>query len=414
MLLYRMAITVLAPVVALVFLWRLIRGRIGFSDISERLGGGAGTAPALWLHGASNGELTSAKPLISALLQRLPDTVIVVTCNTQTGKALIESWDFDRITARLAPVDYRWALRRFIDRWQPIALISLENEMWPNRIATLPCPVICIAARMSERSAARWARLPGLMRAMLGNVAYLVPQDSKSGDRFAQLGLKPVALGPAISLKQAVTLPAPNRAVLDQFSPVFSRADTVLAASTHAGEEEVILDAFVAAKTQKPALKLILAPRHPKRSAQILALITARALSVATRSAGDAVGSDTDVYLVDTLGEMPNWYALAGITFVGGSLVAKGGHTPFEPAAASTMILHGPHLENFAAAYGALAQDGAALQIATVDGLAAILVATSDAQQREFARAAQSSLAQFQTADDAVETLSDKIVSLLS
>jgi 3-deoxy-D-manno-octulosonic-acid transferase len=381
MLPYRLLISLIAPLLLARLGWRVLRGRESRADLAERLGRGAGGAPgAVWLHGASNGELASARPLVETLLAARPDLRLVVTANTVTGRALVRGWGLDRVEARLAPLDLRPCLHRFRRVWQPVLLVVLENELWPNRIVTATEPVVCVGARMSARSFARWSRVPGLARALLGRVRLLFPQDGASAQRFAELGLAPARLGPVGTLKAEVTPAAPDPAALQALAPVFPRAETLLAASTHEGEEEILLQAFAAARRARPGLKLILAPRHPARGPALAALLARQGLRFTRRADGEAPAAEDAVYLADTLGEMALWYRLAGVTFVGGSLVDRGGHTPFEPAAAGSAILHGPHVSNFADIYGALDAGGGALVAKDAEGLVACLERLSSAQ----------------------------------
>ena len=384
MIVYRIILSLAAPVVALLYLLRRLRGRITAADLRERLGGGPHTtapdaphgpdAPALWLHAASNGELASARPLISALLARDPALRLVITTNSLTGRALAQGWNDPRIAARLAPLDYRPLLRRFLRRHRPAALLLIESDLWLNRIFTLHragLPVMVISARMSARSAARWQRIaPRLARQLMTRLHGVSAQDSATEDRLRALGLPETRRLARVNLKAAVTLPAPDPAERDACRRVFDRAHTVLAASTHPGEEEIILDAFARAQIHDPALRLILAPRHPRRGDEVQRLIAARGLSLRRRAAGEAPTANAAVYLADTLGEMALWFDLACSSFIGGSLVPLGGHTPYEPAQRGTAILHGPHLQNFAAIYTRLDAEGGARQISDAETLA--------------------------------------------
>lgn len=380
MIFYRLVATVLAPFLAAGLLLRLLLGRETLGDAAQRLGAGTGKTGAIWVHGASNGELTSARALIQALRHQNPHRPLVITSNTVTGRDLVAGWTLADVSARLAPLDYRWALARFRARWQPAVLIVLENELWPNRIVTTQVPLICIGARMSARSAARWRRLGGLARCVIGRIDVLSAQDAASAQRFVELGLDPTRLVQVLSLKQTVELPKPPAQELAALQRIFSRADTVLAASTHSGEESAILRAFVGALAERPELKLILAPRHPRRSAEIAGMIAKTGLPFATRSAAEIPDAGTAIYLADTLGEMPLWYALAGVSFVGGSLVDKGGHTPFEPVQAGTAILHGPHVSNFSQVYAQLDAAGGARMVANAEELQAAMVALESPQ----------------------------------
>lgn len=386
MLPYRLFLALAAPAFAL----HLARES---GTAGERLGGGgpAGVrrGPLIWLHGASNGELASARGLIERILARLPGARMVVTANTVTGRALASGWGLDRVSARLAPIDYLFALRRFIGAWQPDALILVESELWPNRVAEmarLGRPVLVVGARMSDRSYRRWARAPGVIRPVLDRFAFLSAQDAASRARFVSLGLDETRVGPEVDLKSGVT-PAgeADASELARLAPLFPRASTVLAASTHEGEEHVVLMGFAKARVARPDLRLILAPRHPRRGPEVAQQIARLRLGHATRSAGETPGHGVPVYLADTMGEMALWYDLAGITYVGGSLVDRGGHTPYEPAAHGAALLHGPHVSNFADVFAALDEGGAARTVTNADEFATALIELDAATQARMA-----------------------------
>lgn len=411
---YRLLLMLAAPIVAL----RLARRR---DEAKQRLGRTGPTArwpgPVIWLHAASNGEATSARGLIARILARLPAARMVVTCNTVTGRDLVRGWAMDRVEARLAPLDYRRTLRRFIGAWQPDALILIESELWPNRLAEmarLNRPVLVLGARMSARSAARWARLPGLIRPALAAISYLSAQDTGSRARFLALGVAEDRIGPVVNLKSG---PLPRKATdntdLNRLAPLFARNQTLLAASTHDGEEGVILSGFVKAHRVNPALRLILAPRHPRRAPEIAQRIARTGLAHATRSKGEAPGPDTPIYLADTLGEMDLWYRLAGLTFVGGSLVNRGGHTPYEPAAHGSAILHGPHLDNFASVYSALDAAGATRRITSADDLTTALTVLDAGAQTAMADTARTVIAQLHQNGTGLDPLLSELARLI-
>lgn len=397
--LYRILFTLALPVLLARLVWRWLGGRESQRSVAERLGGGPvreGEAPLLWLHGASNGELASARGLLSDIAGRMPALRILVTANTETGRALAEGWAVPGLSAALAPLDHPLVLRRFLRRWRPGALVVIENEFWPERMASCAArgiPVLALGARMSERSARRWRQVPWLTRPLISALTWLSAQDAGSEARFRALGLDTARIGPVMILKAAVAPEVPQ-AELDRLAPAFPRATTILAASTHPGEEEIVLAAFTTARAENPALRLILAPRHPRRGPEVAALIRAAELGFATRSAGEEPRRDQPVWLADTMGDMPLWYALAGITFVGGSLVPKGGHTPFEPAALRSAIITGPDVSNAAPAYAALEAAAAVRVVRTAEELAAaILILTDPEAGRAQADAAARALA---------------------
>jgi 3-deoxy-D-manno-octulosonic-acid transferase len=391
-------------------------GRERPADLWQRLGRSAAPVargPVIWLHAASVGEVNAARALAETLLAREPRLSLVVTCNSATGRARAAGWGLDRVTARLAPLDYRWALIGFFAAWQPAALVTVENEIWPNRLAMARArrlPVMVAGARLSARSALIWRRVPKTAKTVIGLIDHLAAQDGASEDRLERLGLPRGRLGPRLNLKSAVRLVAVEDAELQPFAAALPYPETLLAASTHPGEEARVLEAFMAAFRRNPHLRLILAPRHPERGDEVAGLIAAHRLTCARRSAGQMPGPDTQVFLADTLGEMALWYHLAAVTFVGGSLVDKGGHTPFEPAFCDSAIMHGPFVGNAPEAYAALASAKSAVAVQDAAGLAKALLAliadpaARDAQAAR-ARAALAALGGTEGLDAFVEKL---------
>lgn len=332
-----------------------LRERLVVGDLPE--------PAAIWVHGASVGELTSARPVIEALARQMS---VQITANSETGRDMARGWG---LPARLAPLDVPGALDRFLGAVQPRVLVTIESEFWPLRSRLLAQRGIAhamIGARMSERSAGTWGRLPRIIRPILGRITALSAQDQASEARLLALGLPASALLPRLDLK----LLAP--ADLTPPEPSEARDRVILAASTHEGEDEILLDAFATLRRDRPDLRLILAPRHPQRAEAIAAMITARALPMTRRSDSYTIAPEGGVLLADTLGEMGRWYGAAGICFVGGSLVDHGGHTPWEPAAMCCALLHGPHVGNFAESYDALHAHKAARAV-EAGGLAAAL-----------------------------------------
>lgn len=370
MLLYRLLVSIFALVV-------LVRAAVSgdWAALRARLGGTAPdrAQPHLWVHAASNGELASARPAIDALLAARPDRGLLITCNTPTAVALAQSWELPQVRACLAPLDLAWAVRRVLRRWQVTGLIVMEAEIWPHRVLLCPGPVVLLGARMTERTERGWARFPGLAQRLLQQMALIAPQDQASADRLRALGAPPDRLTAPANLK---TLASASRVDLSQ-SPGFDRTNTWLAASTHAGEEELVAKAHHMARQTWPELRLILAPRHPIRATEIVQTLKTQGLTVAQRSLGQTPGPQ-DVYLADTMGEMDLWYAQTGLVFVGGSLVDKGGHTPFEPARFGCALIHGPHVTNFQPPYDDLAKAQAACKVQSASDLAQALLGLRD------------------------------------
>ncbi len=380
--LYRTVLGLALPFLLAQALVHALRGVIPWRGVAERLGGGTGGhGPHLWLHGASLGELTSARPVLERLLA---DGPVIVTCNTGSARAMVVEWALPGVDVALAPFDLGSALARFRRRWQPSALILIESELWPARMAAMQGkPVVLIGARLSTRAAARWQGwAAGLMRRMLAGVTLLSAQDAGSEARFLALGLSAARLGPRLMLKAHVEA----KATVAPFANPFARHQTLLAASTHEGDEVPILDAFLAARAAGGFQHLIIAPRHLHRATAIAADIAARGIPFAQRTRRQVPRPETPVYLADTLGEMHHWYAMAGATIIGGSFGNRGGHTPYEPAACGSAILHGPDVANFTEAFAALDEKGAAIGVAGFDDLAAALIGLDAATQDRLAK----------------------------
>ncbi|WP_145106326.1 3-deoxy-D-manno-octulosonic acid transferase [Cereibacter sediminicola] len=382
---YRLILMLLLPFLLMGAGWRRLRGRAAEGEIAERLAlrGGSRDRP-LWLHGASNGEITSARWLIEAFLARDPSLRILISCNNPTARQMVRGWGIPRTEAVLAPWDTAGATRRFLARWRPRALLVLENELWPERIAGCAAggiPVLAIGARLSEGSARNWRRVaPALLRRTLARIDWLSAQDEESERRFVAAGLPRERLGPRLVLKAGVRPAA--------VEPPFAappRARCLLAASTHEGEDEPVLDAFLAARHRFDLL--VIAPRHPRRGPEIAALASARGLRASLRSRGET--PDAPVYVADTLGEMALWYRLCGTTFIGGTLAPRGGHTPFEPMEAGSALIHGPSVHNFTEIFAALDRMGAALPVAGPAELAAALANLGPERQEALTAAAR-------------------------
>ena len=381
------------PVAPLLLAARARRGKEDPARIGERLGRPSAPrppGPLIWLHGASLGEAVSLLPLLPALARAAPDAGLLLTSGTVAAARRLSGALPGGAIHQYAPVDTARAVRRFLDHWRPSLAIRAESELWPRMLveaARRTLPVALVNARLSARSAARWARLPGMARALFAPLALAVTQDAETAARLAGLGADPARVRQGANLKSAVAVPeAPADALARARAAVAGRR-VWLAASTHPGEEAA---AAAAQATLAPETLLVLAPRHPDRGTEIAADLAAHGLSAARRSHGEAPGPATRVWLVDTLGEMGLWYRLAEVVFVGGSLAPHGGHTPFEPAALGPAILHGPHTENFGPAYAALAAEGGAMRIAGDAALGpavARLMADPD-RRREMAAAA--------------------------
>lgn len=350
--------------------------------MAERMGEAGAARPVgrvIWFHAASVGEAASLLEMLRRLQIDRPDLTCLVTTVTVTSEQFLAERLPERCIHQFAPVDVVPWVRRFLDHWQPDLAVWTESELWPAMLTETRArgtPMMLINARISTRSYRRWRMVRGMARALLGRFDRILAQDKLAAEHLAALGADPARLSVVGSLKEgAAPLPHDERERV-RIARAFAGRPVWLAASTHAGEEEIAIGAHIQARRVLPMLALILAPRHPTRGDELAAMLRGRGLSVAQRAKGEAITADTDVYLVDTLGEMGLWYRIASVSFVGGSLVEVGGHNPFEPALLGSAILHGPHVRNFVDAYARLKSAGAAIEVHDAAELTKELCAT--------------------------------------
>ncbi len=354
------------------------RAEAGHEDparIGERFGRASRPRPEgrlVWMHGASVGEVLALVELIRRLREERPDLAVLVTSGTVTSARIAAERLPEGVIHQFAPVDTRAAVRRFLDHWRPDLALWAESELWPRLVlstARRGVPMLLVNARMSARSFRRWRRAPLAARALLGRFARVLTQDEANAARFARLGVPPARLEVTGSLKAGASPPPCDEGERARMRAAIGARPVWLAASTHEGEEEIVIEAHRRARRGAQGLLLILCPRHPERGDAVAALVEAAGLRLRRRSAGELPDDATEVYLADTLGEMGLWYRLTPVAFVGGSLVPVGGHNPYEPAALGAAILHGPHVDNFARIYAELDAAGGAREVRDAAGL---------------------------------------------
>ncbi|CAD5106517.1 lipid IV(A) 3-deoxy-D-manno-octulosonic acid transferase [Zestomonas carbonaria] len=333
----------------------------------------------IWVHAVSVGESIAAAPMVRALLERHPELPITITCMTPTGSERIQALFGDRVQHCYLPYDLPWAAGRFLDRIRPKLAVIMETELWPNHIhqcAKRGIPVALANARLSERSARGYARFAGLTRPMLGELSWLAVQTEVEAERFRQLGARPerVTVTGSIKFDLHIDPTLTERATALRAEWGIDGRPVWIAASTHAGEDEIVLDAHRQLLDRHPDALLILVPRHPERFAGVHELCRQRNFATRRRSTGETVDGQTQVLLGDTMGELLFLYALADLAFVGGSLVANGGHNLLEPAALGKPVLSGPHLFNFLEIAAQLREAGALLEVEEAPALAEALL----------------------------------------
>ncbi|HUZ72782.1 MAG TPA: 3-deoxy-D-manno-octulosonic acid transferase [Stellaceae bacterium] len=373
---YRGLSGALGPAIDFYLARRLARGKEDRDRFAERRGH-AGRArppgPLVWVHAASVGEAVSMLSLIDRLLVDRPGLGVLVTTGTVTSARLLaHRLPADRAWHQYVPVDRTAYVRRFLDHWRPDLALWVESELWPNLLTETHArgiPLLLLNGRMSASSFRRWGRFRGLIGPLLASFALCLAQDAAQADRFQRLGAVNAA---TVGDLKAAAAPLPvDEAQFAQLAAAVGARPLWLAASTHEGEEEIAGFVHRALMHAASGLLTIVAPRHPARAGAVRAMLEARGLVVAQRSAGEAVGAATDVYLADTLGELGLFYRLAGIAFVGGSIARKGGHNPLEAALLDCAILHGPDMSNCATMARGLAAAGATITVTDGPSLAA-------------------------------------------
>ncbi len=371
--LYRVASTAAAAFAPTILRRRAAAGKEDAARISERLGRASALRPGgrlVWLHAVSVGESLSLLPLAEALSQARPDLNLLVTTGTVTSASLITERLPSGAVHQYAPIDTPGAVRRFLDYWRPDLGVFVESELWPNLVATAQTRGVRLAllsARITARSARGWSRVPASAQRLLGAFDVVLAQDGESEARLASLGAR---CGPRLNLKRiARRLPFDPEAVM-AFKTAAKGRGTVLAISTHTGEDSVIARAFQRATEPGRAL-LVVAPRHPERGADVVRELTALNLRVAQRSADEAITSEIDAYVVDTLGELGLYLEAADIAVMGGGFVGGvGGHNPLEPARHGLPILTGPHVFNARGIFDELFAEAAAIEASGESDLA--------------------------------------------
>ena len=346
--LYRGAWSIASAVAPLMLRARAGRGKEDPARIGERHGRASRARAGgtlVWIHGASVGESIAALPLVSAMLEK-QDRHVLVTTGTVTSARLMAERLPERAFHQYAPLDSAASVRRFLDHWRPDLALFVESEFWPNLILKTHArgvPMALINARISERSFRGWSRASGLAKLLLSSFDECLAQDDATGGRLKSLGAKSVTVSGSLKA-DAPPLPV-DESALDQFRAAVGARPLFLAASTHPGEETLLLDVALNLRA-KNALTVIV-PRHPQRGSEIEAEAVAKGFATRRRSTGALPDTTTEIYVADTLGELGLFYRAAPFAFLGGSLIPHGGQNPLEPARLGTAVLTGPHTHNF-------------------------------------------------------------------
>jgi 3-deoxy-D-manno-octulosonic-acid transferase len=366
------------PFIFMKLLWRSRRLPAYRQRMIERLGFyPVKLEKCLWVHAVSVGEVIAALPLIKSLQASHPELPMLVTTMTPTGYVRVKAALGDTVQHVYLPYDLPCAVKRFLSSMNPIVCVIIETELWPNMLAACrqyQIPVCLTNARLSEKSAQGYARIASLTREMLRNVTRISACGQADADRFIALGAQPEQLTVTGNLKFDLVLPDGLLAKAKALRESLGNERFIwIAASTHEGEEEIILNAHRKLLAINPQALLILVPRHPDRF-NLIADMSAKQFTAQRRSLGEAIKADTTVYIGDTMGEMLLMYAVSDVAFVAGSLIPRGGHNILEPAVLAKPILTGIHVFNFAEICQMFLQSEAMLQVMDGGDLAAQII----------------------------------------
>lgn len=350
---YTLLLYLIQPFVWLKLLWRSRKApayrqrwleRYGFCKNKVKPNG-------ILVHAVSVGETIAAIPLIKALQQKYPQLPITVTTMTPTGSERVKTLLKDSVSHVYLPYDLPGAIKRFLKTTKPKIVIIMETELWPNLISQCykqKIPLIIANARLSERSAARYGKLGKAVKQIFSKISMVAAQNQHDGERFVSLGLPTDHLAITGSIKFDINLSNEQRQKINQLKQQWQLNRPVLiAASTHNGEDEIIVTAFKKLLLKHANLLLILVPRHPERFKTVEKLISDNGFNYLKRSTNQIPTEQTQIVLGDTMGELLELYAMADIAFVGGSLVKQGGHNPLEPALHHIAIITGEYFFNF-------------------------------------------------------------------
>ena len=369
---YRGLSSAMVPLAPALIKRRLKLGKEDPERIGERRGitrGARPHGPVIWIHGASVGEVLASAALIERL--RGLNIRILLTSGTVTSAAIVAKRFPPDIIHQYVPWDSPRYVTRFLEHWRPSLALFIESDLWPNLIlqsAARRLPMVLINGRMSHRSFPRWKRVHGTISALLEKFDICLAQSRTDAERFAALGCRNVVT--TGNLKLDVPAPPADPQKLERLMSLTRGRPVVVAASTHPGEEEVLIETHRTLAGFFPHLLTVVVPRHPDRGPPIWRLVDAAGLRASLRSRDEMPVASTDVYVADTMGELGLFYRLAGAVFMGGSLVPHGGQNPIEAVKLGASIVHGPHVFNFTDVYDALDSAGGAC---TADGQEALV-----------------------------------------
>lgn len=372
--LYRLATSIGAPLISMYLKKRIKRGKEDAARFHERLGRPEIERPKghlVWMHGASVGESLSMLPVIDEIVSRANAPSVLVTTGTVTSARLMRERLPEGAIHQFVPVDRLPYVMEFLDHWKPDVALWWESELWPNLITEThyrKTPMILVNARMSPPSFKRWQRWKRFARSLLGKFDLVLAQSDTDVSRFRALGAEHVErMG---NMKFAVPPLPCDEGTLAEIRSRAGLRPMWLAASTHAGEEEIAWQVHQHVSEQNPELLTIIAPRHPDRGTEIAKRLRENGAIVAVRSNSEPITPDTMIYLADTMGELGLFFRLSPIVFMGKSLVPAGGQNTIEPSRLGGAVITGPHFWNFDEITRLMVDAGGLEIVQDADGLA--------------------------------------------
>lgn len=342
--------------------------KLGHASVARQ-----GSGPLVWFHAASVGESLSVLALITEMGRIVPRAQFLITSGTATSAEMVAKRLPARTVHQFAPLDAPGPVKRFLKHWRPDAAIFVESELWPqmlSRTKSTGARMVLVNARLSKSSQKAWARRPKTAQYVLSTFDLIMTQNDEMAQTMVDMQAPADRIARGINLKALSDPLEQDHAVLAKVRTSLKGRPVWVAASTHKGEEETVLAAHTSLLQKHADLLLLLAPRHPNRSADVARQIDQTGLRYAVRSSSALPDGDA-VYLADTLGELGNWFALSDAIFLGGSLKPVGGHNPFEVAQAGKSVISGPEVFNFSETYDEMHRNGAVKFVADADSLAA-------------------------------------------
>lgn len=355
-----------------------VKERLGIPSASRKKG------TLIWFHSASIGETLLVLSLIEKTSKIYPDLNILLTTQTVSSGKMVTSKLTENVVHQYLPYDLLPGVRRFLNHWQPSVGILVESEFWPVLISEADhqdIPLLVINGKMTRKSFQRWRRFPKFTQALFDKINLFLVQSPEIKSLLSELGVNPNKQVVTGQLKQESKPLSHDPEELSNLSEYFQSRQVWVAASTHEGEEEIIAETHIRLSSNTDNnIQLILVPRYPERGREIAELLSTYDLNSVLRSKGELPGEPDTVYIADTMGELGLWYRLAKVSFIGGSLVHKGGHNPYEPTLLGCPIIHGKYYENFSAEYEQLKEQGGSQMVTNSKELASAIDRALDPQ----------------------------------